>query len=68
MLIFKNRKNENPFGFEDKNYIFTGEENIQSRVFEGATPVSTTRSSKKKKLTKNNIKFLELLGLKVKKH
>lgn len=67
MLIFNAQKNENPFGFENINSSVPPERwNIQSSELRRATSTSS-KPSVKRKLTRKNIKFLELLGLKVNK-
>lgn len=74
MIIYNSKQSENIFGFENKRNISSELKIIRPSDFKRSTSYSahsrkstSSKCAKKKKLTNKNIKFLQLLGLKVKK-
>lgn len=70
MFVYNTQSSGNPFGFVNKSSSLTGLQNIRRRAVGGLTSLKRSKkcSNKvKKNLTPKNIKFLQFLGLKVKK-
>lgn len=69
MFVYNSQITGNPFGFADKRTSSTGMLNIRKRTVVRSTshPKKAKKCSQIKKLTAKNVKFLKLLGLKVKR-
>lgn len=57
----------NPFGFSDISSMSNAIKNNRQRAFDRTTSKKGVRKCLKKKLTAKNVKFLQSLGLAVKK-
>lgn len=69
MFAYNCQASGDPFGFLNKSSSLIKLQNIRQRVVGVSTSLKQTKKclkKSKKKLTSKNVKFLQLLGLKVK--
>lgn len=73
MFVYNSQTCSGPLGFLDKSACLTSKRNTHQCTISRSTSLGAVRKSDqkkclKKKLTAKNVKFLKLLGLKVKKN